>query len=450
MTEIRQNPLKIAITTLGCKVNQCESESLYAEMERIHSIERLQSAPADICIINTCTVTQKASMQSRQAIRKAIRENPEALIIVTGCYAQSEPLALQKIKGIDYIFGNTNKQDISQLFALACQTPNPTQKRVVPEIIRGDIRKMLDIAPITLPMARNRTRPFIRIQDGCDSFCSYCIVPHTRGPSRSLPMDEVLKIIQTPPASNAKEIVLTGIHLGRYGHDLSPPTSLLGLLAAMQNAKIGQRIRLSSLEPFEISEDLIRFAADSEMICRHFHVPLQSGDERILKRMNRLYSPETFAEVIHSVHQVLPDAAIGVDVMVGFPGETPAAFENTFALLRRLPITYLHVFPFSPRPGTEAAKFSDSVAPQEIQNRRNRLLALSREKKSAFYSRMIGNTLNVLIEETRDARSGLLTGITSNYIRVLVDGDDEFKNRIISCRISRIIHNDAAMGIPIK
>ncbi|PIP37607.1 MAG: tRNA (N(6)-L-threonylcarbamoyladenosine(37)-C(2))-methylthiotransferase MtaB [Desulfobacterales bacterium CG23_combo_of_CG06-09_8_20_14_all_51_8] len=444
MTEPHRNPLKISITTLGCKVNQCESESLYAGLERICSVERSESVSADICVINTCTVTQKASMQSRQAVRKAIRDNPMAIIVVTGCYAQSEPGTLEKIKGIDYILGNTDKHAISRLFA----PPTRMQKLSVPQIICGDIRKMRQIAPITLPVAGNRTRPFIRIQDGCDNFCAYCIVPYTRGPSRSLPPDEVLNIIQNPPAANAKEIVLTGIHLGRYGQDLTPPTSLLGLLAALKNAKIGQRIRLSSLEPLEISDALIKFTADSIMICRHFHVPLQSGDVNILKRMNRTYTPAIFAETIHSIHQAIPEAAIGADIMVGFPGETEAAFKNTFELLKNLPVTYLHVFPFSSRPGTKAVEFSDPVDPQTIKKRRNQLLLLGREKKSAFYSRMIGKTIGVLIEEKREARTGLLTGLTSNYMRVVVDGDDRLKNRIIPCRITGVLNKDAMTGAP--
>ncbi|MBC2716858.1 MAG: tRNA (N(6)-L-threonylcarbamoyladenosine(37)-C(2))-methylthiotransferase MtaB [Desulfobacteraceae bacterium] len=441
MNKKNKKQLKVCLTTLGCKVNQFESESIYAELHKSSSQNSIE-IDSDVCIINTCTVTQKASMQSRQAIRKAIRDNPNAIILATGCYAQSEPLELKKIKGLDYIIGNSDKHRIAQIFN---SSDNP-KKNSAPVIVHRDIRNEKCMNGITTPLIGNRTRPFIKVQDGCDNFCSYCIVPYTRGPSRSLPSDEVISTISALPALKTKEIVLTGIHLGRYGRDLSPPTTLLNLLIRIQKAEIVSRIRLSSLEPGELTDDLLKFTANSGIICRHFHIPLQSGDKTILKKMNRPYDPALFERLIKQIHRTIPDAAIGVDVMVGFPGETDEAFRNTFSLLKSLPITYLHVFPFSSRPGTKASNYPNQVDPQTIKKRRNQILELGHGKKTAFYTQRVGQTLDVLIEGKRESASGQLTGVSSNYVRVLIDGDDSLKNRIIPCCIKKVLSKNAVLG----
>jgi len=442
MNKKTRNPFNVHVITLGCKVNQFESESIEAELDKLDFSDHSHADCKDICIINTCTVTQKASMQSRQAIRKAIRDNPNAIIFATGCYAQSEPLELKKIKGIDYIIGNTEKNRIAQIISEL----KSNHKTLSPIMVHTDIRNKKNISKTIMPAIDNRTRPFIRIQDGCDNFCSYCIVPYTRGPSRSLPPEEVLEMISALPAIKRQEIVLTGIHIGKYGLDLSSPVSLLSLLQQINDAKIVGRIRLSSIEPAELTDDLIEFAADSSGMCHHFHIPLQSGDKYILKKMNRPYDPGMFEKLIQKIHRTIPDAAIGVDVMVGFPGETEEAFMNTYSLLKALPVTYLHVFPFSSRPGTKASNFPNHVRLDIIKKRRNILLDLSRTKKTDFYSKMIGNTLNVLIENNRELSTGKLTGVSSNYVRVLADGNDQLKNKISPYRITRIISSDAVCG----
>lgn len=438
------NPFNVDMVTLGCKVNQFESESIDAELHKLRTPTNNGRKATDICIINTCTVTQKAAMQSRQAIRKAIRDNPDAIILATGCYAQSDPLALQKIKGLDYIIGNTEKHRIAQIISESASF----QKQPVPILLHHEFCNEKNLPKTIMPVIDNRTRPFIKIQDGCDNFCSYCIVPYTRGPSRSVLPEDVISMIGSLPAAKRQEIVLTGIHLGKYGLDFSPPCSLLTLLKQIEGAKTVGRVRLSSIEPVELTDDLLKYAAGSDSICHHFHIPLQSGDKYILERMNRPYGPQLFEKLVKKIHQSIPDAAIGVDIMVGFPGETDAAFENTYALLAALPVTYFHVFPFSSRPGTKASSFTDHVSPDTIKKRRNKLLALSRAKKLEFYSKMVGKTVDVLIENKRESATQKLTGVSSNYVRVLIDGDDGLKNKIIPCRITKAINQDAVYGKP--
>jgi len=439
---------KVCVTTLGCKVNQFESESLRSELQSLGWRFSDGAETADVCIINTCTVTQKASMQSRQAIRRAIRENPGAIIVATGCYAQSEPLELQKIENLDYIIANSDKHRIARIVTEASQ---PSRADTNPVVLHHDIRLERCLHNISAPITSDRTRPFIKIQDGCDHFCTYCIVPYTRGKSRSLPVEAVMNEICNLPPDKSNEIVLTGIHLGRYGLDFSPPSSLLDLLNRIHETdKIG-RIRLSSIEPLEFTDDLLNFSAASKRICHHFHIPLQSGDASILKKMNRPYDPVFFDELIQKIHIAIPDVSIGVDVMVGFPGETDDAFANTYQLLEKLPIAYLHAFPFSPRPGTPASQFQDQVDAAVIKTRRNRLLTLGMKKKAAFYHEIIGKTLVVLVENKRDTATGLLTGVSGNYVRVLLDGDDRLKSQLIPCRILKSLGKKAVLGevIPI-
>ena len=447
MNNISENSFCVQTITLGCKVNQFDSEAISASF---HSLEQpVQNRPApkkEVFVINTCTVTRKAAMQSRQAIRKVIRENPDAIIIATGCYAQSEPHSLKKIKGLDYIIDNCEKHRIAEIL----QVPEATIKKSYPVVFHHDIRKVKHLVHSLVPVVENRTRPFIKIQDGCDNFCTYCIVPFTRGPSRSVPPADVLHMIASLPAEKRKEIVLTGIHLGKYGLDLSPTNTLLDLLIQIEKSGLVDRIRLSSIEPVELTDALLEYVAHSPVMCRHLHIPLQSGDPQILKKMHRPYDPLFFKKLIQKIYHTIPDVAIGVDIMVGFPGETEDAFMNSAALIADLPVTYLHVFPFSSRPGTAASHYPDHVKPEVIKNRRNHLLKLGKQKKTEFYKKMVGTTLDVLIENKRDAKTKKLSGVSSNYVRVLVEWDHRLKNRIVPCRITRIISPDAVRGEPCR
>ncbi len=424
-------PHNCMITTLGCRVNQCESDA-YANSLKSSGCElSKKDKKKDICIINTCTVTGKASMQSRQEIRKAVGANPDACIIVTGCYAQTEPDEIKKIKGVDYIIGHSDKHKITELLN------NIAKKQETPVTITGDILNQTAFAHISTPVSLNRTRPILKIQDGCNSFCSYCIVPYARGRNRSMPETEVLKKLGELYHSGYKEVVLSGIHIGQYGLDLETETTLYRLLEKITDSIKIRRIRLSSIEPGELTDNIIKLASNSQQLCDHFHVPLQSGDNVVLKKMNRPYETSLYETLIRKIRKKIPDAGIGADVLVGFPGETDEAFQNTYSLVERLPLSYLHVFPFSVRKGTPAEKYPDKIKPEMIKIRAAKMRELGNRKKTEFYNQFINKNMSILIESSRDRKTGLLKGLTSNYIPILVDGSDTFHNKLIKVRIEK-------------
>lgn len=431
---------KFRITTLGCKVNQCESDAIAQQLKSRDWLVALENEPSEICIINTCTVTQKASMQSRRAVRQAIRLNPSARIVVTGCYAQTEPEAIEKIDGVDDIIGHADKHSICEMIRRSTNTapgqPLSTRNHIQPE-------QGFESSPGAA--AGGRTRPFFKIQDGCSAFCTYCIVPYARGPSHSMPLENVLAGIQELSNNGYREIVLTGIHLGHYGHDLNPQTGLAELLRRIDDLNLIERVRLSSIEPLELTDAIINRVVGSNRFCRHFHIPLQSGDDRILQKMSRPYTARDFWQLVTKIHDRLPEAAIGVDTLIGFPGETEAAFENTYALINELPVSYLHVFPFSSRPGTLAAEYPNKISPQVIKHRCERIRLLGDAKRIEFYSRFIGQKLEVLVETTRHRPTGLLKGLTSNYIPILIDANDEYKNKLVPVRTQKL-RSDTLLG----
>jgi len=427
----RKNVKKFVFKTLGCKVNQYESELIADNLKEAGMLQVGAGSEADFCIINTCTVTGKASMQSRQAIRQMIRTCPGAHIIITGCYAQTEPDEIRKIKGVHEVVGNFEKNRISEL------------------ILNRKICSNKNI----LVAADSRTRPFLKIQDGCDAFCTYCIVPYARGTSRSMPFNSVIENINHLKKKGCHEVVLTGIHLGRYGKDLLPKKGLpkiglIDLLKSIDELKLIDRIRLSSIEPCELSNDIIRLVADSKTFCRHFHLPLQSGCDNVLKRMHRPYTSSFFKDLILKINKTLPDAAIGVDVLIGFPGETDNDFENTYSIIKELPVTYLHVFPFSPRKGTKAFDYPDKIKESIIKDRCKKIRDLGMEKKEIFFEKAIGKNAEVLIEAKRDTATGFLKGITSNYIPVLIEGEDLLKNKIINANIYKKTDRFSMMAKP--
>ena len=427
---------KFNITTLGCKVNQAESEAIAEELLASDWSAADRCDGAKVCIVNTCTVTQKASMQSRQAIRRAIRANPKARIIVTGCYAQTAPQEIDKIDGVDQIVGHDKKMVISRLIQ-----SEGDHALIEPASTAGDIGTESRFQAISAAASTSRTRPFLKIQDGCDAFCTYCIVPYARGRSRSMPLNNVLQSIGHLNRAGFHEVVLTGIHLGAYGRDLTPVVNLANLLDRIRALKPIERVRLSSIEPLEITGEIIKSVAESDTFCRHFHIPLQSGDDRILKKMGRPYSRQSFRDLVRKVHEMMPDAAIGVDTLIGFPGENDRAFENTYRLIESLPVSYLHVFPFSLRPGTPAAEFAERVPHEIIKNRCERMRVLGQNKRMNFFRRFPGQAMPVLIESKRDTATGLLKGISSNYLPVLIAGRDTQKNKIIDVKIEKLEGN---------
>jgi len=432
---------RFKIVTLGCKVNQCESAAIGHTLTSARYRETGSQADPDVIIINTCSVTGRAAMQSRQAIRQAIRQYPEARIVVTGCYAQTEPETVSAIQGIHHIVGHRDKLQIVRTLDETDASPHPL----------GPIKRSSseDCVFSALPSITNeaRTRAFLKIQDGCDTRCSYCIVPYARGGSRSMPVSDVLDHMAQLAVAGFREVVLTGIHLGAYGLDLTPPTSLAQLLSLLTRTGTTDRIRLSSIEPKEINPRIIQLAAQSKgKICRHFHIPLQSGDDDILRRMGRPYTREQFAQIVQSVHGDIPGVAIGADVMAGFPGETQEAFENTYRLLESLPVAYLHVFPFSPRKGTPAADYTPKV-PQRISKARCRQLRqLGERKKEAFYRKMIGQSLQVLVQKGSPDQKGRAEGLSDNYIPVVLNNVKVQSNQMADVRIVGLDENNRVLG----
>jgi threonylcarbamoyladenosine tRNA methylthiotransferase MtaB len=405
----------LAIVTLGCKVNQFESEAMAEAMEA-EGWELVPFGPgADCVIVNTCVVTSRAQADSRRWIHRARRENPQGLLLAVGCFPQIDTEEVISL-GVDGVAGNQEKGCIPEIVEKMRQGESPLIK--VEDIMGAETPPALQAT-----LFRRHTRAFLKVQDGCDARCSYCIVPLARGRSRSIPPSSVLASLTALQEAGYQEAVLTGIHLGAYGLDLNPKTTLLEVLDQIEEGQTPPRIRLSSLEPQEVTPQLLAFIASSRKICAHLHLPLQSGADEILGRMHRPYTRAFFCDLVHDISCQMPHAAIGVDVMVGFPGEDERAFGQTYDLLQELPISYLHCFPFSPRPGTQAAQMPGQVAERTKKERVGVLRQLSREKRQAFYARFIDEPLALLIEHRRE--QGMLRGISKNYIFCLLEGEDE-------------------------
>ncbi len=419
----------IAIATLGCKANQFDSALMEASLEE----KGFEIVPfpqrADIYIVNTCTVTHKADYQSRQLIRRAHRLNPSSLIVVTGCYAQAYPEEASSVEGVGIILGNGEKVAIADLLR------NPPSDSF-PMVRVGNVQGEEEVGEADIERFHRHTRALLKIQDGCNASCAYCIVPLARGRSRSLNPLRVMHHLQRLATKDFKEVVLTGIHLGLYGADLSPPTSLAKLCEEVESIPAPQRIRLSSIEPGDFSSELIRSIASSSRLCNHLHIPMQSGNDEILRRMNRNYNGSFFDELVQTLIHRIPDLNIGVDIIAGFPGEGEKEFRETYDVLERMDIGYLHVFPFSRRKNTVASEYPHQVDPRTKRARCEALRALGRRKRSAFQERFLGRELDVLVEGKRDKTTGKLKGYSRNYIPVLIDGGDDLVNREVMLSVT--------------
>jgi threonylcarbamoyladenosine tRNA methylthiotransferase MtaB len=426
---------KIHITTLGCKVNQFESASFKTGFEELGCTVVAAKERADLVIINTCAVTAGAGAQSRQAIRRSLRKNPEAGVIITGCYAELEAKRIaqfEELAGRDYsIIGNSRKDTVVAV---------GTGLGPARDTLLGQIDKAETICRLPVKRFAERSRAYLRIQDGCENFCSYCIVPYTRGPSRSLPPEEVVRQAEIFAGQQHREIVLTGIHLGNYGKDLAPDTDLVRLLENLCDATPHVTYRISSLEPLEIDGRLLGLMAGRKNIQPHLHIPLQSGDDGILEKMNRRYSTAQFREVIDACHAHIPDLCIGIDILAGFPGETAEQFERAKSFLGSLNFSYLHVFPYSRRAGTPAAEMANQVDKAVKERRVSELLELSGAKQLTFNRGQLGRTRQVLVEGRRDAE-GRLKGFTDNYIDVRLDGPDHLLGKKIRVTLLGIQDN---------
>jgi len=419
---------RVAITTLGCKTNQFESatmsEALGRDGFRVVPFDEV----ADIYVINTCTVTARTDAESRRLIRRAGRRNPEAKVVVTGCYAQIAFDSLREMPGVDLVLGNMEKKGITGLLKGIGTGP---------KVLVSDISLEKLAEGVALESFAEHTRAFLQVQNGCDAFCSYCIVPYARGRSRSVPPGEVLAGIEAFAGKGFREVVLTGIHLGGYGLDLAPPISLLDLLATVEKQRLVPRLRAGSVEPTAISGEFIAFLAGAETVCPHLHVPLQSGSDRVLERMNRSYTTSLFRAVIEKLVAAMPDICIGCDIIAGFPGETDAEFRKGLGFVESLPVAYLHVFPFSPRGGTPAATMPGQVNGAIIRERAAALRLISDRKRRAYYGRFSGRDLSVLVQErTADC---LLKGLSRNYIPVTLAGDDALIGREVSVGVTEVL-----------
>ncbi len=415
--------MKVAMATLGCKVNQYESAGILEALEERGFSVVPFGEEADCYVVNTCTVTGRSDCQSRQLIRRAARANPGASIIVTGCYARIAPGEIQKIRGATHIV--EHKASIPDLIGRIAGVPADEARR----------ETTAENAPRELHPRRfpGHTRAFLKIQDGCDAFCTYCIVPYARGHSRSVSEKDVLGRLRELGGAGYREIVLTGIHLGAYGRDLRPAAGLLEILKDVEEERPVERLRLSSIEPGEVTDEMISFFRTSKVLCRHLHIPLQSGSDDVLKRMGRPYDASFFRNLLERIWRAIPDMAIGLDVMAGFPGEDEEAFNRTVRLIEDLPVAYLHVFPYSDRPGTEASAMRGKVGEKEKKLRAAQLRALGKRKRSDFAGRFVGKTVSVLIEGGAGPGGEFTKGFSDQYIPVFVrTGGGVAVNRIVA------------------
>ncbi len=404
--------LKVYIATFGCRTNQADSASIREDFVTAGYEETTRHEEADVIVVNSCTVTHRSDQQVRQLTRRMLRQNPSARVLVTGCYAQRSPEALARLRGLAGVVGNTRKSDLVRIAERG--SPDSDYRRELSAVYLDDFEKVraIDLAPST-PIG-GRTRPFVKIQDGCDAKCTYCIIPSVRGPSRSVPPAQILDQVRTLVAAGFREIVLTGIHIGTYGMHLQPRHPLDRLLENIVRVEGLGQVRLSSIEPMELSRRVIRLAADTDRIAPHFHICLQSGSDRILKQMLRPYDTQRFLGLVAPIRELIPHAAIGTDLIVGFPGETERDHEATLELVERGPFTYLHVFPYSDRPGTPASTLPDKVPPDILKRRAGELRRLGARKNREFRRRWVAETLSMLTLTKEE--NGLREALTCNYL----------------------------------
>lgn len=433
---------KAAYFTLGCKLNFSETSTIGRMLGEMGVVTASKGEPADICIINTCSVTEMADHKCRQAIHRMVRENEGAFVVVTGCYAQLEAELISRIDGVDLVLGANEKARLIQFLSDAwAQRTAGNHLHSHYSVATKDIK---DFAPSC--SRGNRTRYFLKVQDGCNYFCTYCTIPYARGFSRNPTVASLVEQARQAVAEGGKEIVLTGVNIGDFG--VSTGESFLELVKALDRVEGVKRYRISSIEPNLLTDELIDYCASSRAFMPHFHIPLQSGSDAVLELMHRRYDTALFAHKIKLIKEKMPDAFIGVDVMVGTRGELPEYFEETYGFLKSLDVTHLHVFPYSERPGTAALKIPYVVADKDKKLRSKRLIALSDEKTEAFYRRYIGTTAEVLLEKA--ARGKAMHGFTRNYIRVELppsQADEALDNRMVTVKLGDFNADKSALKI---
>ena len=435
--------------TLGCKLNFSETSTFGKLLGEMGVVTARKDEQADICLINTCSVTDVADHKCRQAIHRLVRENPGAFVVVTGCYAQLEPEKISKIEGVDLVLGSNEKANLMQFlsegFVRRDGSANRDGSGSHDNVAVYQTVKTKEIKTFAPSCSRgNRTRYFLKVQDGCDYFCTYCTIPYARGFSRNPTIASLVKQAEEAVREGGKEIVLTGVNIGDFGKTTGE--KFLDLVKVLDAVEGVQRYRISSLEPDLLSDELIDYCAQSRAFMPHYHIPLQSGSDTVLRLMHRHYDRQLFADKIQRIKAVMPEAFIGVDVMVGCRGETPECFEETYDFLNALDVTQLHVFPYSERPGTSALSIPYVVSDKDKRERSRRLLDLSDQKTHAFYERHIGAEAEVLFEKATRGRA--MHGFTKNYIRVELLASDtkaEYDNQLINVRLGDFNHDRTAL-----
>lgn len=423
---------KVAFYTLGCKLNFAETSYLGQALLDQGMQTAVEGEQADYCLVNTCSVTELADKKSRQVIRRLHREHPQAKIIVTGCYAQLKPETVAQIEGVDLVLGAREKGELLKYLLQLEATSDYGHAHILHTPI-GEVDNFAYAVS-----SEGRTRHFLKVQDGCDYHCSYCTIPKARGRSRNGAIREIVAQAEQVVAEGGKEIVLTGVNVGDFGR--STGETFLQLIQALDKVEGAERFRISSIEPNLITDEVIRFVAESQRFAPHFHIPLQSGSNQVLRLMRRRYKREVFAEKVLLIKELLPDAFIGVDVIVGTRGEEPEFFEESYDFLSGLPVSKLHVFSYSERPGTDALKIPHTVSPQEKQERSQRLHQLSEEKHRAFNTSQIGSERLLLLEHAEEGE--WLYGFTENYVRVRVPYQADLQGEVVPVRLLRLLEEE--------
>ena len=430
-TTVFQNK-KAVYYTLGCKLNFSETSTIGKILKEAGVRTARKGEVADICIVNTCSVTEVADKKCRQAIHRLAKENPGAFIVVTGCYAQLKPGQVADIEGVDLVLGAEQKGDLIKYLG-------DMQKREHGEAVTTASKDIRKFSPSC--ERGDRTRYFLKVQDGCDYFCSYCTIPFARGRSRNGSIADIVKQAEEVAAEGGKEIVITGVNTGDFGK--STGENFFDLVKALDEVEGIERYRISSIEPNLLTDEIIEFVSKSKRFMPHFHIPLQSGCDEVLKLMRRRYDTALFVEKIQKIKSLMPDAFIGVDVIVGTRGETEEYFEKAYQFIKGLDVTQLHVFSYSERPGTQALKIDHVVSPDEKHERSQRLLAISDEKTKAFYRKHIGREMKVLMEHSKEGVP--MHGFTDNYIRVELKRDNELDNRIVTVRLEGFNEDETSL-----
>lgn len=430
---------KAVYYTLGCKLNFSETSTFGKLLSEMGVTTAAKGEHADICLVNTCSVTEMADHKCRQAIHRLVRENPGSFVVVTGCYAQLESETVSKMNGVDLVLGSNEKANLIQYLSEAWSEPREGHLHRFHHVKTKDIKSFQPSCS-----KGNRTRYFLKVQDGCNYFCTYCTIPYARGFSRNPSIASLVEQAEQAAREGGKEIVLTGVNIGDFGETTGE--SFIDLVKALDGVKGISRFRISSLEPDLIGDDLIEFCAKSRAFMPHFHIPLQSGSDEVLKLMHRRYDRNLFAHKIHLIKKVMPESFIGVDVMVGCRGERPEYFEDCFNFIDSLPVTQLHVFPYSERPGTSALAIKYKVTDRDKKARAHRLLKLSDEKTQAFYAAHIGQETEVLFEKATVGKA--MHGFTRNYIRVELPPQlarTEYDNRLMRVRLGGFNFDKSAL-----